>query len=149
MFISPSVSLYKIFASPAVSSLTLKIVISVLSTNRSRILNVACVPTRDRAWSSSLPKNQPTQRAAVVLKDLLVTTCLSDSSWTRCQNAVGVPRPCGLAPSAPDCELRAVDLHLSPPSEHCIPRAFTWRGWSSLWDHVTWTSELESSLRLV
>ena len=40
VFISPSVSLYKIFASPAVSSLTLKIVISVLSSNHSRILDL-------------------------------------------------------------------------------------------------------------
>ena len=28
----------------------------------------------------------------------------------------------------PDRELRLVDLQLSRPSEHCIPRAFTWRG---------------------
>ena len=60
VFTSPSVSLYRIFASPAVSSLTLETVISVLPTNRSRILVVACVPTRHRAWSSSLSKKQPT-----------------------------------------------------------------------------------------
>ena len=65
VFISPSVSLYKIFASPAVSSLTLKIVISVLPSNRSRILDVACVPTRNRAWSSSL--QEPTDACAAVM----------------------------------------------------------------------------------
>ena len=32
-----------------------------LPTDRSRILDVACVPTRIRAWSSSLSKNQPTR----------------------------------------------------------------------------------------
>ena len=56
VFTPPSASLYKIFASPAVSSPSLKIVISVLPSNRSRILDLACVPVRNRAWSSSLPR---------------------------------------------------------------------------------------------
>ena len=107
-FIPPRVSLYRTFAPPAVSSPILKIVISILPTNRSRILYVASVPTRNRAWSSSLPRINRRMRCSDESSWKIfwssfssrVTTCLFDSSWTCCRNAVGVPRPCGLAPSA-------------------------------------------------
>ena len=107
VFISPSVSLYQIFASPAVSSLTLKIVISVLpiapvflmlrvsqhviepgprlSPRINRRMRCSGESSWKIFWSSFSSR---------------VTTYLSDSSWTCCRNAVGVPRPCGLALSA-------------------------------------------------
>ena len=55
---SPSVSWHKIFASQAVSSPTLRIVISVLPSNCSRILDLACPNTQSSLVLIS-PKNQP------------------------------------------------------------------------------------------
>ena len=77
MLISPSVSLWKIFASQTVSRVTLKMDISVLPTDRTRVLDVACVPTRDRAWSSSLPQNQPTHALGRLSRPRSPRVCLT------------------------------------------------------------------------
>ena len=108
MFISPSVSVYRIFASPAVSSLTLKIVVSVLPTNRSRILDVLVSQHVIEPGPRLSPRINRRMRCSDKSSCKIfwssfssrVTTCLSDPSWTCCRNAVGVPRPRGLALSA-------------------------------------------------
>ena len=74
-------------------------------TRCSVVFAVACIPTRNRAWSSSLPRINRRMRCSDGSSWKIfwssfsskVTTCLADSSWTCCQDAVRVPRPCGWA----------------------------------------------------
>ena len=57
------------------------------------LLDLPCVPTRNRAWSSSLPRINRRMRCSDESSRKIfwssfsskVTTCLSDSSWTCCR----------------------------------------------------------------
>ena len=66
VFILPSVSLYRIFASPAVSSLTLEIVISVLPPNRSRVLGSCMCPNTQSSLVLVFPQESTDARPAVM-----------------------------------------------------------------------------------
>ena len=57
---------------------------------RSQESTDACAAVMSRPEKSSTRRSRPGSPCVH----------LSDSSWTRCRNAPGVPRPCGLAPSA-------------------------------------------------